>query len=131
MSISFRCPNGHLLKVKDKYAGQTGLCPHCQARVLVPRLPENEKMSEEAIADFIGPPPVDDEEMPVHQEPTIRDPMGGSGSSLIQAAMSARETKTCPKCKQEVRLCYALCPYCHTYFSDLSEITRRISQEHK
>ena len=122
MSIEFRCPNGHLLKVKDKYAGQTGLCPKCQARVLVPK--PVEAMSEQAICDLIGPPEEDD--IPVHQERQLQDPSSGaSGSSLIQAAMSARETKICPKCKHEVRVCYALCPFCHTYFSDASEIMRR------
>ena len=124
MSIEVHCPNGHVLKVKDKYAGQSGLCPHCQARVLVPR--PVEAMSEQAICDLLGPPDIND--MPVHQEPSLQDAgSGASGSSLIQAAMAARETKTCPKCKQEIRVCYALCPYCHTYFSDASEITRRIT----
>ena len=52
MSITFHCPNGHLLKVKDKYGGQTGLCPHCQARVLVPKAPE--PLSDDAIADLLG-----------------------------------------------------------------------------
>jgi len=124
MSIEVRCPNGHLLKVKDKYAGQTGLCPKCQARGLVPK--PVEAMSEQAICDFLGPPSEDD--TPVHQEPSLQNTgSGASGSSLIQAAFAARETKTCPKCKHEVRICYALCPYCHTYFSDASEITRRIT----
>jgi hypothetical protein len=123
MSIQFKCPNGHLLKVKDKYAGQTGLCPHCQARVLVPVPPP--PMTDDAIADFIGPPPVDDR--PVHQEIPSGDPAGMSGSSLLQAGMAARETKVCPKCKREVRVCYTLCPHCQTYFSDLTEVVRRIS----
>ena len=136
MSISFRCPNGHQLKVKDKYAGQTGICPHCQVRVLVPQAQVAPKpqaaaapqgaMSDDAIADFIGPPPAEDD-LPVHQEARLQDPLqgSGSGSSLIQAALSARESKICPKCKREVRICYALCPYCHMYFSDISEIVRR------
>jgi hypothetical protein len=125
MSITFHCPNGHLLKVKDKYAGQTGLCPKCQARVLVPKLPE--PMSDDAIADFIGPPPVNDDR-PVHQEMPSGDPAGMSGSSLIQSSMAARETKICPKCKREVRVCYTLCPHCQTYFSDVTEISRRLTR---
>ena len=124
MSIQFKCPNGHLLKVKDKYAGQTGLCPKCQARVLVPQAPP--PLTDDAIADFIGPPPLD-EDRPVHQELPSADLAGSSGSSLIQSAMAARETKICPKCKQEVRVCYTLCPNCHTYFSDQTEISRRLS----
>ncbi len=124
MSIQFKCPNGHLLKVKDKYAGQTGLCPKCQARVLVPKAPE--PLSEDAIADLIGPPPAVDDR-PVYQETPSNDPAGSSGSSLIQASMSARDTKICPKCKREVRVCYSLCPHCQTYFSDAIEISRRLT----
>ncbi len=124
MSISFRCPNGHLLKVKDKYAGQTGLCPHCQARVLVPQPPP--PLTDDAIADLIGPPP-DEDDRPVHQEMPSGDPAGMSGSSLIQSSMAARETKVCPKCHYEVRVCYQLCPNCKTYFSDVMEVARRIS----
>ena len=129
MSIEFQCPNGHLLKVKDKYAGQTGLCPKCQVRVLVP-VPAAAPMSDDAIADFIGPPPgfVD---RPVHQEAPQGDTAGMSGSSLLHASMAARETKTCSKCHREVRVCYTLCPHCKTYFSDVTELTRRIAQEHR
>jgi hypothetical protein len=127
MSIQITCPNGHVLKVKDKYAGQTGMCPHCQARVYVPT-PSG--ISDDAIVDLIGPPPAEDPDaLPVHQDPRLRESSSSSssGSSLIQAAMAARDTKICPKCKSEVRMCYDLCPYCHTYFSDQSEINRRLS----
>lgn len=36
MGIRFQCPNGHRLHVKSQLAGQVGVCPHCQARVLIP-----------------------------------------------------------------------------------------------
>ena len=32
---SSQCPNGHTFKVKDKYAGKKGLCPHCEGQVIV------------------------------------------------------------------------------------------------
>ena len=32
MGIVCYCPNGHRVKVKDRFAGQTGLCPHCNAK---------------------------------------------------------------------------------------------------
>ena len=35
MGIQVECPNGHVFKVKDKYAGKKGLCPHCEGQVLV------------------------------------------------------------------------------------------------
>lgn len=47
MSIRFTCPNGHELNVKDKYAGKPGICPQCQARVLVPT--PAEKLTDDAI----------------------------------------------------------------------------------
>ena len=37
MVIKVRCPNGHLLKVKEKHAGRMGACPRCSAPVRVPR----------------------------------------------------------------------------------------------
>jgi hypothetical protein len=37
MPIRVTCPNGHLLRVKDRHAGQMGLCPFCRARVEVPQ----------------------------------------------------------------------------------------------
>jgi len=35
MGIQVECPNGHSFKVKDKYAGKKGLCPHCEGQVIV------------------------------------------------------------------------------------------------
>src|SRR5215475_10412446 len=35
MGIQVECPNGHTFKVKDKYAGKNGLCPHCEGQVIV------------------------------------------------------------------------------------------------
>ena len=37
MSIQVVCPNGHVLKVSDDYAGKMGLCPVCKARIKVPQ----------------------------------------------------------------------------------------------
>jgi len=36
MSIEVTCPNGHRLKIKEKYAGKQGTCPVCRAPVCVP-----------------------------------------------------------------------------------------------
>ena len=32
MGIVCYCPNGHRVKVKDRFAGQRGLCPQCGAK---------------------------------------------------------------------------------------------------
>jgi len=36
MSIEVTCPNGHWLKIKQKYAGMEGMCPICHASIRVP-----------------------------------------------------------------------------------------------
>lgn len=129
MSIRFKCPNGHELNVKDKYAGLTGLCPHCQSRVLVP-IPAG-KLTDDAVVDMLGPPPPpDDDALAVHQEAKHRtgvvDPGSSSGISLRGLAPMNRGMKVCPKCRREVRAVYDICPYCRTYFSDTGEVNRRL-----
>src|SRR3954471_13811107 len=122
MSIIVKCPNGHELKVKDKYAGQTGLCPRCNVRVLVPT---PVAVTEDSVMDFVGPPVAEDQvDLPVHQDPRHLGQSYGSsssGSSLLGSSILARPRKTCPKCRKEVAATYDLCPYCHTYFSDVNE----------
>jgi len=129
MPIAVTCPNGHKLKIKEKYAGQTGLCPHCQARVLVPAL------NEDAVLDFLGPappppPPEEDpDSMPVYQEPART----GSGASSIMSgthihgsSILVRKTKICPKCKHQIAAKFDLCPHCGLYFTNWDEIERRL-----
>lgn len=130
MSIRFKCPNGHEMNVKDKYAGLTGLCPHCQTRVLVPSSTPD-KLSDDAILELLGPPAEDPDGLPVHQDARHRnvgpdDTSASSGSSLAGMSPLHRGMKTCPKCKKEVRSVYDICPYCRTYFTDVSEIVRRM-----
>lgn len=131
MPIQFKCPNGHELRVKDKFAGQAGLCPRCQVRVLVPS--PAKAVNEDAILEMLGPPnpvPTANEPLPVHQEPrdagapAADDSAAGSG--LMRSTLLHRGTKKCPKCHREVRVAYNLCPHCRTYFTDRGEITRRI-----
>lgn len=129
MSIRFKCPNGHEMNVKDKYAGLTGLCPRCQARVLVPSL-EAARLSDDAILELLGPPEENSDDLPVHQDAKHRGAPGdtstSSGSSLQGLSPLQRGMKICPKCRKEVRSVYDICPFCRTYFTDLSEVTRRM-----
>lgn len=134
MSIRFNCPNGHELNVKDKYAGLTGLCPHCQVRVLVPT--PVAKLSDDAIVDLLGPPPPSDDALPVHQDAGHRDGQpadagSSSGSHLKGLSPLNRGMKVCPKCRREVRAVYDICPHCRTYFTDAGEINRRMIQSCK
>jgi hypothetical protein len=37
MGIAVHCPGGHTLRIKDKYAGKSGKCPRCGAKIRVAR----------------------------------------------------------------------------------------------
>jgi RNA polymerase subunit RPABC4/transcription elongation factor Spt4 len=119
MSIQVQCPNGHTLKVKEEFAGRAGLCPHCHARVQVPKA---KKISDEDIVDLLGPPtPCDDSA--VHQEAREE----GSGVSLVGSSIMRRRTKICTNCRAEILERYDICPHCHMYFTDRLEINRRLT----
>jgi rRNA maturation protein Nop10 len=80
MAITVKCPKGHLLQVKEKYAGQSGFCPHCSTRVDVPH---PKRLSEDEILTILGPSSAspDPAEEVVHQEPL---PKEQSGISLLK-----------------------------------------------
>src|SRR5690606_18975421 len=56
MAIDVICPNGHLLRLKEKYAGTAGLCPHCHARIQVPHVLRDEDILG-LLGDWTPPPP--------------------------------------------------------------------------
>jgi hypothetical protein len=37
MGIRFQCPNGHPIHVKSFLAGKRGICPHCEAKFIIPQ----------------------------------------------------------------------------------------------
>src|SRR5580704_10488730 len=59
MGINAKCANGHVLRVKDEFAGKSGLCPHCRGRVFVP-MPvhslEKARISDDEIMGLLGKP---------------------------------------------------------------------------
>ena len=126
MAIEVTCPRGHVLKVKDKYAGKTGCCPHCNSRVVVP-MPA--KVSEDEILEFVGPattspasaanqPDGDNDEESVYQHPIgSADSSSSSGLSLL-GSQAVRHTKTCPECGSKVPLWHATCPKCDYFFTE-------------
>jgi hypothetical protein len=124
MAIELECPNGHQLKVKDRYAGQTGLCPRCKARV---RVPSPGDVTDDDILDILGPPPPAPEPEPepedehpstaaiasddyVHQDPRHTD---GSGISLLGSSI-IRGQKICPACGRKASFTFKWCPSCGT-----------------
>ncbi len=111
MSIRVVCPQGHDLKIKEKYAGMMGVCPICGTPIKVPD--HTGLFDEDSIMDVLEP-----------QE------SGVSGLSLqisdIDAwSMTAEQrdagkaTKTCTMCRKSVPENAHVCPYCHNYVPPL------------
>lgn len=112
MAIKLVCPNGHALKVPEKLAGKSGLCPVCRARVVVPR-PGPDALSEDAILGILG-----------SHTPRAATQIT---SEQLEAARAAAGTdaeeakKTCRKCNREIAAAMHICPFCHTYIAGLHD----------
>ena len=121
MGIRVECPNGHVFKVKDKYAGKKGLCPHCDGQVIV-IVPDalttdvNEVLQQEAIQrrqkaqhqpSSSGSHVLDD--------PTeyVAAPSSGTSGSLLGSSVIRHNIKC--KCGEHVPMWYARCPACGAY----------------
>ncbi len=112
MSIMVVCPNGHKLKVKDKYAGKSGRCPMCKSRIRVP---------------------VPFEEVPGGLVRGILDPDKSGLSGLALAVPEFIDeptdfetggeaaTKICGKCLEEIPTSAEVCPHCKAYIADLGD----------
>ena len=113
MSIRAICPNGHAVRVKDKYAGKMGLCPICRTRMKVPK-PEKDVFDDDSIMDVLHP-----------QE------SGLSGLSIDVPELADEEyqwgqrkkaddmERVCAKCHKEMPQGTRVCPHCHTYVAKL------------
>jgi len=119
MSIRVSCPNGHVLRVKDSFAGKSGYCPHCRAKMQVP-IPCG--FSEDDVLGVLGPPPAvrpeaseepTDVDEYVHQEPVHTNPDDESGIRLAGSSI-LRRGKTCPYCKKPTSFAFSVCPRCGT-----------------
>ena len=109
MSIRVVCPNGHVLNVKDSFAGKTGLCPMCKARVEVPEAGQK-KLSEDAIMGILGPHIAPDDDA---------RPVGARPASESDRAMTPK--KSCHQCNREISVGIHICPFCHTYIANLAD----------
>ena len=125
MTISAKCPNGHVLKVKDELAGKSGFCPYCGNRVFVPmpvHTTETAKISDDEILGVLGPPsklevappppspppPPDSASDSIHDIPKRPWETDLSGSSML------RKQKVCPSCGNLVSIAFTHCPRCAT-----------------
>jgi len=115
MAIQVKCPNGHVLKVKDKYAGKSGLCPRCHARIDVPLDPNVEARQVDRVSRHYGAG-LKEQVSEVHQDQRHLDDREHSGSSLLGSSL-VRHKKPCPGCMELVPYWFASCPYCKTPLS--------------
>jgi len=142
MAIEVVCPNGHVLRVKDKHAGSMGLCPKCQTRVMVPKLeapvvPATPQPQPQVAgkglsdADVMGLLGGEDDALAVHQEAKHRDTsrisdstIAGSSSLLSSSSILKIPKKTCKRCGRDVPGQFSICPHCRTFMGDLQDRSR-------
>ncbi|MEX2317300.1 MAG: hypothetical protein WD669_09125 [Pirellulales bacterium] len=120
MGIRVECPNGHVFKVKDKYAGKKGLCPHCkgQVQVLVPDAMTAELsdvLQMEAIQRRQSSHAHSPGSSSVLEEPPDLTGGGGSGTSGSLLGSSVIRHNIRCKCGEHVPMWYARCPACGEY----------------
>jgi hypothetical protein len=122
MGIRVECPNGHVFKVKDKYAGKKGLCPHCEGQVIV-HVPDaltsgvDEILQQEAIqrrqAAQHHVTPTGTHVFDDPNEAVAAAPGSGTSGSLLGSSV-IRHNIRC-KCGEHVPMWYARCPACGAY----------------
>ena len=120
MGIRVECPNGHVFKVKDKYAGKKGLCPHCEGQVIV-IVPDaltsevNEVLQQEAIQRRRAAQHHAASGSHVLDDPNdyVSAPSSGTSGSLLGSSVIRHNIKC--KCGEHVPMWYARCPACGNY----------------
>ena len=126
MGIQVECPNGHVFKVKDKYAGKKGLCPHCEGQVIVV-VPD--VLSARGLNDELQKDAIRHRQAAKHSTPSAPSPSSssvlddshelgsssgsGSGGSLLGSSVIRHNIKC--KCGERVPMWYARCPHCGDY----------------
>ena len=125
MGIQVECPHGHIFKVKDKYAGKKGLCPHCEGQVIVQvpdaltATPASEVLQREAIARRHAHHHTDSQQSTsgshVFDDPAEGPaaPSSGTSGSLLGSSVIRHNVKC--RCGQHVPMWYARCPGCGQY----------------
>ena len=123
MGIRVECPNGHVFKVKDKYAGKKGLCPHCDGQVIV-HVPD--ALSGD-MSDVLQKEALQRRQATQHQHASTSgshvfdDPgelmssasASGTSGSLLGSSVIRHNIKC--RCGEHVPMWYARCPACGAY----------------
>jgi hypothetical protein len=121
MGIRVECPHGHVFKVKDKYAGKKGLCPHCEGQVIV-LVPD--ALTTEA-SDVLQKEAIQRRQAKQHSSSSSGSHVFDDSSEMVAAASSGtsgsllgssviRHNIKC-KCGEHVPMWYARCPACGQY----------------
>lgn len=123
MGIRVECPHGHVFKVKDKYAGKKGLCPHCEGQVIV--LVPDALTANEA-SDVLQREAIKRRQAAAHHSSTsdshvfddpneaaVSSPSSGTSGSLLGSSVIRHNIKC--KCGEHVPMWYARCPACGQY----------------
>jgi hypothetical protein len=132
MGIQVKCPNGHIFKVKDKYAGKKGLCPHCEGQVIVlvpdalTLLDETDELQKDAIrhrqaakhptATSSSSASVGSGSSGSNSSSSVFDDSHefgstpGTSGSLLGSSVIRHNIKC--KCGERVPMWYARCPHC-------------------
>jgi hypothetical protein len=124
MGIQVQCPNGHTFKVKDKYAGKKGLCPHCEGQVIVvvpdalTLLDETDELQKDAIrhrqaAKHTTPASPSSSSSSVLDDSHDFGSTPGTSGSLLGSSVIRHNIKC--KCGERVPMWYARCPHCGEY----------------
>jgi hypothetical protein len=126
MGIQVECPHGHIFKVKDKYAGKVGLCPHCEGEVKV-HVPD--ALTANQSSDVLQREAIQRRQAAQHHKPhkstsdshVFDDPADDAAASsssmsgsLLGSSSVIRHNIKC-KCGQHVPMWYARCPGCGAY----------------
>ena len=118
MGIQVECPNGHIFRVKDKYAGQKGLCPKCEGQVVV-QVPDmlsaqeaNRAYRQSIVDQHRAEHPVAGSDSSVFDNP--EEESSDTKKSLLGSSVIRHQVK-CGRCGESVPMWYAKCPSCDEY----------------
>ena len=117
MSIQIRCPNGHILRVKESFAGRIGLCPACKAPVRVPHI--RRSLTEDDIIEVLGPHDEGHKPAGTNSHDHALDDDLDMG---LNNHGPSPPKKTCAKCNREISSGTHICPFCRTYIASLSDL---------
>ncbi len=102
MLIRFRCPNGHKLKVSDRYVGNPAVCPACKSRVTIPGRAQT-PITDSAVVRLLS------------DDPPLPESSTRGGTSTTKRLPSGHVNRECPRCQRELPPTARICGHCNLY----------------